>query len=204
MMPGIVLGEDVRVGILSENSKKRLDLGIKLLKKGSINCLILSGGVRKRPGYKKFIGKNYSLAEIMKNYALKKNVESNKIILEDLSEETVGQLIFLKQGILDPRNINEAKIITSQYHKFRVKKEIEAIFGKRYKFSYSVTENNISQEIESAQLRSLNLFFKTFKDVNFSKDYEVLKVLLNKHPIYNHDSKFYLKELNKMITFNQK
>jgi uncharacterized SAM-binding protein YcdF (DUF218 family) len=204
MIPGIILGGWVSKGILSENTKKRLDLGVKLLQKGDVNKLILSGGVRKRNGYQELIGDNYSMAEIMKNYILNKGVDENNIILEDLSEETVGQLIFLKQGVLDPLCITEGKIITSDYHKFRVKKELESIFSGNYNFSYSIVKSLNSQKNKSAQLESLNKFFETFRNLDFSKDSEVLSRLLDRHPIYSNSPSFYLKELKKMKGKNSK
>jgi len=203
-MPGIVLAEEVKNGELSETSKQRLDLGIKLIKGNEIDFLILSGGVRKRNEYKKFIGNNNSLAEIMKNYVILRGVKNSEIILEDLSEETVGQLIFLKQGILDPRNIKVGKIITSAYHAFRVGKEVESIFGNNYHFLYSLIDGFNSKEVDSAQLTGLNKFFETFEGVDFSKDEVVLDTLLNKHAIYTPSSSFYRTELKKMQELNKK
>ena len=201
---GIVLVEEILNGELSTNSKNRLNMGIKILKKGVVDKLILSGGVRKRPGYQKFIGSSESAAEIMKIYVLERGVRKNQIILEDLCEDTAGQLIFLKQGILDPRKIRKAVIITNDYHAPKVKKEIDHIFGSKYSFSHLSVKSKLSLRIKKkfAEKNSLKEFYRTFNGINFLSDGSVLKSLLDNHPFYNHNKKFYKKELDKMILKN--
>ena len=205
MFPGIVLAESAYGGVLTKISRKRLNKGIKLIKNGIVDKLILSGGVRRRNGCKKFIGNNFSLAEIMKKYALSKGVKKSQIILEDLSEDTVGQLIILKQGILDPAHIDKAVIIVNDDDFFRVKREISHIFGKDYLFSYNLINSNILKKgrLKKERIKSLSAFYDTFKGVDFSNDQNVLKTLLEKHFYYNHDFEFYKQGLDKMILENK-
>ena len=201
MIPGIILAEKAENGILSFNSKKRLDVGISFLKKGIVDTLILSGGVRKREGFKKIIGNSDSLAKIMKNYALKSGILGEKIILEDLSEDTVGQIIFLKYGILDPRGITSGIIITNDLHAPRVFEVAEAVLGKNHKFSFYFIE---SSEHERNNKLYGDDFRRTFENVDFNSKENVLERLFNHHLFYNHNPLFFKKELDKMILENKK
>ena len=206
MVFGIVLGEKVFVGKLSNTSKKRLDLGIKLLKGKFVEKLILSGGVRERKGYEKLIGNYFSFAEIMKKYVIEKGVQDSQIILEDLSEDTVGQLIFLKEGILKPMKINQGIIITSDYHLIRIRKEVKKIFEKDYSFSYKLVKSNIFSKIseKKKEEKRIAVFYRDFGGVNFSNVSEVFGILFNKHPFYNQNPNFYKRELSNMIIKNSK
>jgi len=195
MYPGIVLADETFKGKLKEACRLRVDAGINLLEKSLIDVLILSGGVRKRPGYKKFIGNYESTAKIMEEYALNKNVSKEKIILENLSEDTVGQFIFLRYGIFEQKKINSGIIITHENHSPKIFEITKKVLGKNYNFDYFlISSKNKKENIKS--------FKKTFKGVNFNSKEEVLETLFTKHPFYNHSPIFYRQELNKMITKN--
>ena len=200
MIPGIVLVEEAINGILSDISKQRIDTGINLIKKNIVDFLILSGGVRKRKGHKYFIGNYFSLAEIMKKYAISKGLKKSKIILEDLSEDTVGQLIFIKQGVLDPRGIKNAIIISHDYHIQKIIIEKDFIFDKNYSISFL----QIPTTIKKNNLKSIQMFHKTFNNIDFGDDLKVLNALLKNHNMYNQDPKFYIQEFKKMKEKNSK
>ncbi len=197
---GIVLSNEAQAGFLSQYSKERIEAGSKLLNTRLVDSLILSGGIRRRKGFREKIGDNKSFAKIMEDYALRLGVEKRQMRLEDLSEDTVGQLIFLKQ--IYGKNINGAIIITHDWHAQRTMIETQEIFGKDYHFSYFILPSKILKESIEANKNSLDAFYKTFNGVDFSNKALVLDTLLLKHPLYNHDQKFYREELKKMIPPN--
>lgn len=164
----------------------------------------MSGGVRKRPGFEKFIGKEKSLAEIMRKVAIEKGISESKIILEDLCEDTVGELIFLKWGVLLPRKIKNIVIITHDYHFEKVEKECKIIFGDEFDIEYiSIqSEDKKRQEWYEKERESFKLFEETFEGIDFFDSENVLNRLLEKHIFYNHSPNFYREELNKMILKN--
>jgi uncharacterized SAM-binding protein YcdF (DUF218 family) len=200
-MIGIVLAESAERGKLTRESKERIELGADLLRKRGVNKLILSGGVRKRKGFEEFIGNYHSFAEIMKEYAMKIGVTEDRIILEDLSEDTIGQLIFVKEGILKPRKIKTVTIISHDYHIPRIREFSRKIFDESYNLYFSpvITENKTEHKIGR-----LDIFNQTFKGVDFSDREEVLNALLTKHQFYSQHPGFYRKELKKMISVNSK
>lgn len=196
---GIVLAESAENGILTNETRERINVGIKFLENHFCDQIILSGGIKKRQDHRNIIGNYPSLAYIMEGYCLEKGVLKEKIILEDLSEDTVGQLIFLKQGILIPRGIKGGVMITHDWHLPRVMEESKIILGG-YNFNYfGITSN---KEIPTET--SLKKFYKIFQKIDFSNNPQVLDTLLGKHHFYNHSPKFYRAELKKMIEKNSK
>lgn len=198
MKVGIVFAAEIYKGISCKDNKERMNAGIDLLEKNVVNKLILSGGVRKRPGYKKWIGNYESAAKIMEEYVVNKEVNKEKLILEDLSEDTLGEFIFLKYGILEQKKINSGIIISHDYHAPRIFEMAEKVFGKKYNFAYFLIPGDKNKR------KSIEPFRKTFEEVNFKSKKEVLDILFLKHPFYNHAPDFYRKELNKMIEKNSK
>lgn len=163
--------------VLSEITRRRTDLGIELLRKGEVDRLIMSGDYGEMYGI--------SLAEAMKNYAIEQGIEENQVIKEDLSLETVGELIFTKLGILNPRGWKDLVIITGETHYPRVKEESQYLL-RDFNIVYRIVENEGFSN-EHAQKESLEAFKRTFAGVDFQDDGQVLEVLLTKHPYYKHN-----------------
>lgn len=194
---GVVLAHEIdKKGNLSKESIERLNKGIELYKNKTIKKLIMSGG--------KVPKSNFYLAKKMKIYAIKFGVMKKDIILENLSKDTVGGLIFLKIGILKPRKIKKSIIISHKEHFPRIRKEVEMIFDKSYFFDeVTIPFTPTKQKIEKEKNRkSLLAFYKTFKGVDFSSDEKILESLLFNHPYYNKNIDFFKKELKKITTSN--
>lgn len=189
MKVGLVLAHELENEngevVLSKRTQQRTDKGIDLFKSGLVDKLIMSGDYEKRYGI--------SLAKAMKNYAIKKGVRENRIIEEDISLETVGELIFTKLGILNPRNWKDIVIITGKDHSFRVREEARYLL-KDFNIEYGAVNEESFDEIEK-QRKSLEAFKKTFGEVDFENDYQILDALLSKHPYYNKNPEYFRSKL---------
>lgn len=181
---------------LSKQTQQRTDLGIELLREKKITKLIMSGG------YSDLYG--ISLAKAMKRYAIEKGVREDSILEEDFSRETVGQLIFVKQGIIKPREFRNIIIVTHNWHLDRIKKKAEFIFGKNYNLEYGgVLNNGIVQRSEEKEQESLKIFQKTFAGIRKGDDKLILNRLLEKHEQYNKYPGLFMEKLKKLISNNK-
>ena len=179
---------------LSEQTRERTDVGIKLLKKGKVKKLVMSGGCEHL--YSVYISK------VMKEYALEKGIKSNEILEENLSRDTVGQLVFSKLGIINPLGIKSVVIVTNQYHMERVMVEARFIFGKGYDTSFIIAPGNDNRRTSEEERRSLEQFLDSFKGITPGDDDAILNRLLEKHPYYSKDPGEFRKRLEKLKKFN--
>jgi vancomycin permeability regulator SanA len=104
---GIVLGNKVEQnGQPSPRLKSRLDKAVELYRKGYFKYIIVSGGVGKE---------GYDEAEVMKEYLVKRQIASNKILLDRAGNNT-----FLtacnSRGITGRLRMDSVLIVTQYYH----------------------------------------------------------------------------------------
>lgn len=183
---------------LSQQTKSRIDLGIEYYRIGKVKTLIMSGG------HEDF-GEKYgiSLAEAMEKYALEQEIPEKAIIKEEVSWETVGQLIFCKLGIIKPRNWSKVLIITNDWHINRVKKISKTIFNEDFIIDFAGAEITLTQEkilnINNQERKSEDLFNQTFGRITPGNDEQLLKTLLRQHSIYSKNPKYFKENLEKLI-----
>lgn len=175
---------------LTQQSRERVDASIKYLQCDSTKYLIMSGGHGD-------LGRKYgiSIARAMKNYALLEGIQENRILEEDLSLETVGQLIFSKQGIIGPREFRKLIVITHNYHLPRVEAISNIVFGNSYELDFHGIRINSANETLEKEKKSLEAFRKTFEGVERGNEKQVLEILLTKHSRYNTESDYFRKKL---------
>jgi uncharacterized SAM-binding protein YcdF (DUF218 family) len=195
----VVLGHELtKEKKLTETGRERIDLGIDLIKKGFADKLIVSGG------HEDF-GECYgiSVARVLKNYSIKKGVPEQDIIEEDISWETAGELIFIKQGIIDPRKWKNILIITHDWHMNRTEKESRFIFGEDYNLYFkSVKSPNPPLRSREQEEKSYQTFLETFDGIKPGEDKRILERLVTKHRFYSQRKEYTLTKLKTLI--NQK
>ena len=101
--------------VFSGDNGPRTEKGVELLKEGLGNYIILSGGV---------IYDDVTMAELMKNHALKLGVPENKILLDDKASTTHENAEFTKE-IIEENNFKSVIVVTSEYHSRRAKLAME-------------------------------------------------------------------------------
>lgn len=85
-------------------------------------------------------------AEKMAQYLLEKQIPKNKILLEKKSKDTIGNAYYLKKDILIPHRETRAIIITSNFHRERVKYIFDKIFGLKYHLQFVGVEEKLSSD----------------------------------------------------------
>lgn len=110
----ISLGTEVRGKAPSLMLSKRLNSTILMMKKyPNMNCIV-SGGVGE--------GKQYSEAEVMKEYLIKNGIDEKRVFTEDQSHNT-KQNITNSKNIIYKYNLDSENVFisTSNFHLFRAK-----------------------------------------------------------------------------------
>lgn len=115
----LVVSDDLKkadaIVIFSGDNGFRTEVGVDLLKKGYGDYLIVSGGK---------VYDDVTMAELMKNHAIKLGVDENSIILENKSETTSDNAKFTKK-IIEENNFESIILVTSDYHTRRAKATME-------------------------------------------------------------------------------
>jgi vancomycin permeability regulator SanA len=188
---GIVLSHEIQNKKLSEEARKRLDKAIQLFKEGKIRVLLMTGDHSE-------IGENYgiTLAEAMKKYAIEKGIPEDKILKEEVSLETVGQLIFSRL-IIDKGQFKNIYIISSDYHISRVMVISEFVFNSNYHIFFEKVATEKNPEREKKERESERTFSETFKGVKKGDINQLLEILFERHKIYNKNPEYFKKKLIK-------
>lgn len=184
---------------LTQETRERVDLGIKLYRENKTRTLLMSGGHAD-------LGECYgiSLARAMKNYAVSKNVPENSIIEEDLSLETVGQLIFCKIGVINPKGWKKIIIFSHAYHIPRVRAISNLVFGSEYKIGFEDIKSDLNFDIKilEKERASENIFRDTFGSVHTGDDRALLERLLERHNSYKNCAREIREKLEKLKKLN--
>ena len=77
-------------------------------------------------------GHQVTEAESMAQYLIERNIPSNKILLECLSEDTVQNAYFSRTLHIDPMGVKQFTLVTSAFHMKRSHHIFEWVFGTAY------------------------------------------------------------------------
>lgn len=115
----LVVSDDLEksdaIVVFSGDNGVRTEVGVELLKEGYGEYLILSGGK---------VYDDVTMAELMKNHAIKLGVDENKILIDDKSLTTYENAEFTKE-IMEKNNFKSLIVVTSDYHTRRSKLTME-------------------------------------------------------------------------------
>lgn len=140
----IVLGAGLKGEKLSLTLLKRMEKTVEFMKENPDVKAVVSGG----KGFDEVI----SEAEAMKRYLVKNGIDEKRIIKEDKSTSTMENFKFskLKLEQVTGKNINEAVVVTNEFHMMRARWIAEKNGLKTYPLTcgtpYSVMLNNFIRE----------------------------------------------------------
>lgn len=124
--------EDV-IAVFSGDSGARTERAVELLKEGYADYLILSGGK---------VYDDVTMAELMKNHAIKLGVDESKILIDDEASTTNENAEFTAD-IIEENNFRSVIVVTSDYHtrrsKLAMKKALENTLIDGEKVEVTVT-----------------------------------------------------------------
>lgn len=101
--------------VFSGDNGPRTEKGVELLKEGLGDYLILSGGI---------VYDDVTMAELMKNHAMKLGISEEKILIDDKASTTHENAEFTKE-IIEENNFKSIIVVTSEYHSRRSKAAME-------------------------------------------------------------------------------
>lgn len=165
---------------LSIESKNRSKLAIKKFYQNRYKFLITLGWA-----YRKDCSE--SISDVIKNFIIKNStIDPTSIISISSSRDTVGDAYFTLDYVRNFK-ITEIHVVTSDYHKKRVKIIFNKIFNKTLKVKIFNVQTNFkyNKTILTKEAQSINAFYKTFLKTNYSDKNSIFETLLNKHPYYN-------------------
>jgi vancomycin permeability regulator SanA len=175
----IVLANEMdKEGNLNLESTSRVKLASDSYSNNSSTTLITCGW-NYRKDSKLFIG------DVMKEFAVKLGVPSEKIITELNSRDTVGDAFFTKHNILTNRKWKNILVVTSDYHVDRTLSIFKFIYGYEYTIEVIGSSGSDSLEKKESEKKSLEAFEQTFKNIREGNDIEIYEKLSTLHPFYN-------------------
>lgn len=110
---GIVLGAALWNDIPSPALKERLEYALQLIEDGTVDKLILTGGLDQN-------GSTKTEAEGMRDYLIDRGVTADKLLLENKATSTLENLLF-SQEIAAENKLTKLVIITHDYHAARAR-----------------------------------------------------------------------------------
>lgn len=157
----IILGAGVdEKGRLSKETVKRLEEAHLVYKK-SESPLLLSGKYnfvyKKRP--------EFTEAEVMKDYLLKRGVKEDNIILDKDSEDTISSAYFAKTEVLLPKKEKEAVVVTSDIHLERVEYVFYKVFGDEYSLNFIGTLSKLPCQVKGMVFAKQHLLTQRAKEI---------------------------------------
>jgi hypothetical protein len=127
--------------------KLRLDAAYKLFAKDAVDYIVTTGKFSKRVFFDSRATGAKTEAEAGKKYLEEIcGIEPRNILYENQSIDTIGNAWFAKTICIDPYNITECIIITSDFHIERSKVIFDWVFGPGYKLDYMSTPSGLNDE----------------------------------------------------------
>jgi len=197
------IGED---GSLPTYVISRLDLAVQRYQEHPCPIILCGKGAN----INAIDGRVFTISEAMagKNYLIEKNIPSDNLLLEEDSEDTIGNFYFTREYHLDRLQLHKPLIITSEFHVERTKLIAPWVLGEGIEPTYEASPNDgIAPEMvqQRKQVEKIieNYFHNHIKHHAHAGNMKELKhYLFNIDPTYTkiatpeHDS--VLKEIHKI------
>ena len=172
-------------GSISDVAAEAVRIGIDALGASEDVCLVMTG----QTSYKASSQPPISEAQAMKDYATLHGVTSKLIFTEAESKDTLGNLLFSRQNVIDPLHITDVIVVRSANHsQERVEYLANKVFGQNYTLRViGPRVNNVSaQEREGRSLAMAKQWLESVVDGDAAAIYSLMR---KDHPAYTHDVK---------------
>lgn len=181
---------------LSEESKLRVEKGVKLFEKGYAKYIIMNGGpgkFEKDPNgkypYGKFVprGSHPVQCEAMKDHAMNLGIPRWNILMQNFSSDTIGEAFFVKQMFLAPNGWHNNIIVTSKFHEKRVKRIYEIVLGNRYLTEFELISKGRDNcdKTRKGEEDKIRRFERDFGDIEPGDSHAFETALYERHDIYS-------------------
>lgn len=144
-----------------------------------------------------------SEASAMKKYALcSSEINTDKIIVEEESADTIGNAYFTKIHILEPHNWHTVLLITSEFHITRSTYIFNKVLGLEYTLTpYSAPSGFSADDLSAKAILEKKLlnFTKELLDNVPDGDTDAVRQIMNLFPVYGSTPKYTKSDLLKML-----
>jgi len=176
----IVLANQMdKKGLLNFESIARANKAVELFNELKIPNIVTCGWAYRKDS-------EIKIADAFKAYIVNSlGVNSNKVIAELNSRDTVGDAYFTKINLALILNWRKLCVVTSDYHVARTQEIFNFIYGNNFLvevFGASIIHDN---SILNRELASTEAFRKTFSGISMGDDIRILECLRERHPYYN-------------------
>ena len=178
----IVLGCGIDAeGRLGDDPMNAVKLGIEAAELTSDTCLIMAGCV----SYKADFRLSISEAQAMKDYAVTLGFAADRVFVETESKDTIGNLVFTKQNLLQPLRIHDTVIVRGPNQSTeRISYLARKVLGGG--ISFRIIEPNIDRPDEQArEQRSLAVARQWLDSITDGDDRAIYALMRARHPGYN-------------------
>jgi uncharacterized SAM-binding protein YcdF (DUF218 family) len=175
----IVLANEMDAnGVLNKESAVRANLAAKLADELQIPFVVTCGWAYRKDSVIK-------IADAFKSYLVNIGLESERIITEVNSRDTVGDAVFTRSNVVELMGFTKICIVTSNYHVARTRKIFDFVYGAKFYLSVEAAEVEFSGSILNKEIESQLSFEKTFEGIQSGDLEQIMYVLRKSHPFYN-------------------
>jgi len=166
-------------GQLNLESKLRAQMAVEIFNEKRASYLITCGWAY-RPDC------DIKIADAFRSYIVNNlGINSGFVLTELNSRDTVGDAVFTKVNLAIPFLWKRIHVVTSDYHVARAKEVFTFIYGKHFSIEVSGVSIPDADTKFSNEISSINIFRKTFMDIESGNDEQILNRIKQHHPFYN-------------------
>ena len=176
----IVLANQMDInGVLNFESKARAQKAVDILKEQEISKIVTCGWAYRNDS-------DIRIADAIKDYIENQlGIDSQKIITELNSRDTVGDAYFTKTNLALPLDWKRIIVVTSDYHVRRTLEIFKFVYGANFVIDVIGVTVNHDKIILQNEISSTNAFRDTFIGVDIGNHGQILERLRERHPFYN-------------------
>lgn len=199
----IVLGGGINPdGTLRGPSKCRVEKAFELFKLGVAPLLLTSS---KYSMNIEFIPPK-TIAESMKDKLIVLGIPSNRIYIEEESQDTLGNIYFTKKNFLIPKNWKKIVVVTSPFQAERAEYLFKKFLGSDFQVEIVLARNGLNEEElakqEILEKKQLEAHKSDLSKINNGDDNELQRWIDENHPVYGRHSKYTKDEYHKHVLGN--
>jgi uncharacterized SAM-binding protein YcdF (DUF218 family) len=165
-------------GNLNQESRARMDVAIAAFQAQEAPFIITTGWDYREDS-------DIPIAEAMRDYATSHDIPTEAIICDLYARDTVGDAVFTKRNIIQPRGWKRLLVITSDYHTQRAAEIFQFIYGSGYDITVRGATIPDSARLAEKEAESLAVFRATFDGIQAGDDPAIWERLKQRHPFYN-------------------
>ena len=127
-----------------------------------------------------------SLSGAMQKYLVERGVPAETIFSEEISRDTVGNIVSLEIVLRRMKNWSSIALVSSDFHIDRIKTIREKLYPGVFRMDYSGAKSNgiNKSERQKHEQSSLETFNRDFGSVKSWDDIEIIRRLLEVHSLY--------------------